>query len=238
MERNPFERHKDPESLDIYVPSQEDLETKEFAFLHKKYVENHKKLLPRVLKEDYPFFGLHGTSDKNVELLSKDTDRNRLELATFYEKERNEFFLYKLYAMASYVVVHATKSRHNKGDSKSKGTILVFNIEKNAKNSTHPWEHLLSSNDDFVFKIDSPTENRYRKAMVEEDNMLYRTGEHFDVSKELSEGRLKIIKLEDIQQLIKPFERGSKDIAYIVLQRRFRDQEIIKRILDLYREGG
>ena len=36
MKENFVEKHKSPENLDLYIPSQEDLETKDFKFLYEK----------------------------------------------------------------------------------------------------------------------------------------------------------------------------------------------------------
>lgn len=236
MKENFIEKHKNPENSDIYVPSQEDLETKDFKFLYDKLTENHKKLLPRVIEGNYPFFALHGTNSNNTKSLLESEGRHRLELATFYEKEKDEFFLYKLYAMARYVASYADKEDLSKNDSM--GSILVFNVEENNKNSTHVWEHLFPtfSGFSFTFENDSPEEREYRGKLSTKDNLLYRTDAYFDIQKELSKDTLKVIQLEDFQQLVKKFKRGSQDLAYELLKGRFRDQKIIEEIFKIYKK--
>jgi len=236
MKEDFIEKHKNPENSDIYVPSLDDLETKDFQFLYKKLIENHKKLLPRIIESDYPFFALHGTNNKNAKSLLEAKGRHRLELATFYEKEKNEFFLYKLYAMARYVASYADKEDLSKKDSM--GSILVFNVEENNKNLTHEWEHLFPtlSGFSFTFENDSPEEKEYREKLSTKDNLLYRTDAYFDIQKELSNDTLKVIQLENFQQLVKKFKRGSQDLGYELLKGRFRDQKIIEEIFKIYKK--
>lgn len=236
MEKNFFEKPKNPENLDFYVPTLEDLETKDYKFLCEKLAENHNKILPKIIEGNYPFFALHGTNSENTKSLLKAKGEHRLELATFYEKEKNEFFLYKLYAMARYVTAYALKNQKDLSKFDLKGNILVFNVEKNDKNSTHKWEHLFPGLDGFGVLLggDSSKEKKYREDLSNRDNLPYRTDEYFDIQKELSSGSLNVIPLEDFQQLADKFERGSKDLGYKILQGRFRDQEIVSRILKIF----
>jgi hypothetical protein len=233
--KNTFENFKNPEKLEIDIPSREDLQTKEYKFLYDKLVENHKKILPKIIEGKYPFFALHGTCHDNMESLLKAKGTFRLELATFYEKEKDEFFLYKLYDMARYVSSYAKMNKKDRTKVDLKGGILVFNVEKEGKNFTHKWEHLLpGSTINIPLGSDSPVEKKYREALERKDNLLFRTDAYLDIQKELISKSLHVIKLDGFEQLVEKFERGSNDLGYKILQERFRDQEIVKQIMNIY----
>ncbi len=237
MEKNFIEKSNNPEGFNIYIPSREDLEKKDFKFLHEKLTENHKKILPKIIEGGYPFFALHGTNSENIKPLLQSKSINRLELATFYQKEKNEFFLYKLYDMARYVTSYAKMNRKDRSKIDSMGSILVFDVEKDGKNLTHEWEHLLpGSNISTKLENDSLTEKKYRESLDNKNNLLYRTDHYFDIQKELFNQSLKIIELEKFQQLVERFKRGSQDMGYKILQERFRDQEIVSQILKIFKK--
>lgn len=222
------------EKIEIYTPTNIDLESQDFEFLHTKLQENHKKILPQITAGNYPFFGLHGTNTEKVNSILQ-SENAHLELATFYEKENNDYFLYKLYAMAGYTASYAIKDKENlQDDRKKEGSILVVNLEKAGKNITFKWEHLKSASSGmFILGADNDNEKMYRDSINDQsENRLFRTDGNFDIKKRFTENLVYEIKFSEFPDLIRPFKRGTEDIGYKIIQDRFRDQEIIKRALN------
>jgi hypothetical protein len=224
-------------SFEIFSPTQEDFETLPIERLHALWEENHKKLKRMLETESPPYFGLHGTSQKNFRQIETGGSCF-VEIATFYEKEyESEQFLYKLYQAALYVSAYA-----NKKDQP--GRIMVFNLEKKGRNITNKWERLASGNSfETELFCDSDEESKHfsdlRKEAKEnplQNDLLFRS----DLSlqgEDFSERFYGSIDFSD-DKLIK-YVSNPKDLAHIVnlariiLKSRFLSQEIIAQTLKL-----
>ena len=134
---------------------------------------NHNALLNYLKSVEVPYFGLHGTSTKNLKSIL-DEKSGTFEMGTFYDKKIDEKRLFQLYSLCKYVSIYATRD-----DDKS-GEIMVFNLEKDDKNFTLEWEKLNTPISlSFLLKSDTNKESKNFTAFENPENMLWRTGCRF-----------------------------------------------------------
>jgi len=221
---------EEPLSFEIHSPTQEDFETLHIEKLHALWKENHERLKMMLKIESPPYFGLHGTSQQNFQQIETEGSRY-IEIATFYEKEyESEQFLYKLYHAALYVSMYANREQP--------GVVMVFNLEKNGKNISFPWEHLLPGNtmpNTLFYDSDEEKKhfsdlNQKLKGDPYQTDLLFRSdlslqhenfNERFSGSINFSDD-----KLRKYVSNLEGYER-------IILRNRFLAQEIVSQILEL-----
>ncbi|MCX6745622.1 MAG: hypothetical protein NTX00_01225 [Candidatus Parcubacteria bacterium] len=218
---------KSIKSSEILSPSQKNFEQLSFEKLHEAWRENHKKLKQELHEAPPPYFGLHGTSEEAFQNIIK-SSKVGLNIATFYEKEyESEQFIYKIYASALYVSSYAIIS-------KSPGRIVVFNLEKDGKNITHPWEKLKPGNSmHYLFDEDSEEEEQHLSALDKPGGLLWRS-DLFLGGKDFSERFAGSIDLnsDELRKYLSKLNDPWRDI----MRNRFLAQEIITRALHLLAE--
>jgi hypothetical protein len=217
-------------SFEIFSPTQNNFETLPVEKLHELWRENHEKLKKILHDSNPPYFGLHGTSQENFQQI-KARGSYSVEIATFYEKEyESEQFLYKLYQAALYVSMYANR--------KQPGRIMVFDLEKDGKNMTNPWERLKGG---IIFSAqllcDTDEEKKHLSDLQQKskedpyhNDLLFRSdlglrdegfNKRFSGSIDFSDGQLS------------KYVSNLEDIARIILRNRFLSQEIIAQTLKL-----
>lgn len=210
----------------IWIPSKNDFEQLDYIMLHEKCEENHKKIFKFFMENNFPYFGIHGTSKESA-LKIENSKNNTLEMATFYEKEKNEFFLFKLYTAVNYVIQYA-KVKGNHILTKD-GNILIFNLEKNSKNKTIKWEHLLSRGgaEKYALDGDSDAEIEFRQKLEKTENSFFRTLGELEKNDFVGS-----ISMTDFDYF---FEKLDLDQGKIILRQRLLNQIITDKILKMIR---
>ena len=149
-------------------PDKEDFSNRKAEELINLWRKNHRIIFDYLKSVDTPYFGLHGTNKENLEAIHK-SKRGHFELATFYDKEKTEMRLFQLYNLCDYVHAYALKNN-------SSGGILIFNLEEEGRNITHPWEHLKpGSGLEQVLTLDSDIETKMFESFRHKNNLLWRT---------------------------------------------------------------
>lgn len=174
----------EPEKIKIEIdsPRFEELREADLETLHNRWRTNHIKLVELIKQIQLPFFGLHGTSRINLEgILEKKNPY--INLATFYEKDTSEKFLYQLYSALLYTYSYTRErspAQKQSSGQVGRGGVIVFNLEEDSENITHPWEHLLPGGGDyFTLNFDSETETSFWDSLSNSHNLLFRTDHSF-----------------------------------------------------------
>jgi len=194
---------------------------------------NHRIVLEYFMSAKLPYFGLHGAPKASVEGILKER-KARLEMGTFYYKEKSEFRIYQFYALCSYVSNYCKEPNNS---HETEGGIFVFDLEgEHGENITFRWEHLLSSGLEFIAS-DYDTEEE--KKMLwnfdflnpeNNNNNLWRTEDVFyddkfetrfkgvvtrsdlkRVEKDVTGRRIALYRLDAQYNLAKVFDRISQE---------------------------
>jgi hypothetical protein len=218
----------------FYNPDYASFDSGNLEELVEKWRANHQELLSHIESGTIPFFGLHGTprvdATHGLEGLLESRQGN-LEMATFYEKDLSEKFLYQLYNAAIYTSVYAKARNSQPG---SLGGILIFDLEQDGKNITDEWEHLKPSAGTSTLVTDSQSESEYFESMGENENLLYRTDQLFsqELFDECFRGFVDLGKLEQYMKSIPP-KPDMEELARSILQLRFFAQQIVKQAFSM-----
>lgn len=224
--------------IDLETPTSEEFNGDYEDFLKKaipQWRSNHKKLLKIVKEGKFPFFGLHGTPSMNMAQILE-SHKCGIEMATFYKKNKEEDFLYKLYYACIYVSNYAFERgvHHKPILDRSPGGILVFNLENEDKNITNSWENLAyGSTMSTSLTIDSSEESKNFLAMKHLENLPFRTDYEFNEDK-FDRCFKGVVRISDLEKYFKPSSiSDSSKIARLVIKDRFLAQEILARVLEL-----
>ena len=152
MDRKKFSPEK--EKLHFAFPDAMEFQELSFGELHKKWSANDQKFREIIRDRHIPFFGVHGAPKRAINGLCQ-SENGSIEIATFYHRPDDvSEYLANLYAMCGYSINYA----FNRGEAKKDpGGLLILNLEKNEKNITFPWEHLLGTNGALEFTL--PNDN-------------------------------------------------------------------------------
>lgn len=234
----PIKRNLEASDVRIRIdsPSYEEFNNSDFeSFIQKailQWRENHKRLLRVVKSGKFPFFGMHGTSGSNLSQILKD-QRGNFEMATFYEKDKTEEFLYGLYHASFYTSSYAHDSRSQGKPGRDPGGILVFNLEKEGKNMTWEWERLFPGALITSLSFDKKDEGKAFESLRERENLLCRTEDTFspEVFSHCFKG---VIKMSDLEKYFTPLTtQDTTTIARTVIRIRLLSQEILARAFEL-----
>jgi hypothetical protein len=141
---------------------------------------NHGIMLDYFASNNFPFFGLHGTTKDGLAAILKTKDAG-VQLGTFYDKNKDEFRLFQLYALCSYVSGY---SRDQNREPESQGGVLVFDLQSNDRNITYPWENLFGCNGlGYPLVFDTEEHREMFDKLGDSKNLLYRTADRFQGEK-------------------------------------------------------
>jgi hypothetical protein len=205
--------------------------------------ENHQTFLRYLKETPIPYFGIHGTSEENLNNILK-SKNGSLNLVTFYDKTRSEKRLFQLYHGCLYASSYAFNTTRSRD---SPGGILVFNLNGlGDKNVTHKWEKLLPGGSFGELDFDTKRESRYFKIVDDEENLLWRACHPFSDRLEddkdmktkfgFSEHFRGIIGYDEFKRYISKLEFGYFEwYARGYLRTRHHAQHVLKRALELVR---
>ena len=196
--------------------------------LYNIWRRNHNVMLDYVLSEEIPFFGLHGTTEEGITGILKDGKSEIINLATFYDKVRDEFRLYQFYAMCAYVSNFTRKE----GMGHHQGKVMVFNLEKNERNPTMDYKYLAGTGGlDWDLTLDTETEAEYLRKLKDEKQRLRRTMQGFRSIDSFEKSYLGAI---DVSRLRKTKEGEEMDeFAKSIILRRIDSQYDLAKVFDL-----
>jgi len=224
-----------PEAEVFYNPDYASFDSGNLEELIVQWRANHQELLSHVESGALPFFGLHGTpridDTHGLEGLLHSRSGN-LEMATFYEKDLSEKFLYQLYNAALYASTYAKERNSQPG---TLGGILVFDLEQDGKNITDKWEHLKGGTGvESSLLSDSESEAEYFKSMRKEENLLYRTDYPFSQD-EFNERFRGFVDLEKFEDYMRPITLKPEmvELARTIIRLRFFAQQILKQVFEM-----
>lgn len=212
----------------------EDFEQRPFEEVNGLWLQNHDVFLDHIQSEEIPYFGLHGTNGDNLNAILE-SKKCRVNMATFYDKEKSERRLFQLYGMCDYVS-HYTKN--NGQPNGLPGGILVFDLESNGKNITLPWEKLFGGTFNSTVASDSEKTEEYFESLDRSENLLWRSDHPF--LKNHSENRYSFTErykgtiLMDKEKVGEDLEGlGMRAYGMAVLRHRIRAQHILSESLKL-----
>lgn len=216
------------QSIGFVSPERYELVEKAPELLWKGWRKNHKAIRAVVQAGRFPFFGLHGTSADSYDSI-KSADKAYLEIATFYNKSKDELFSYQLYHLADYATGYAELRSEHKSEP---GIIAIFHLEDDERNITIPWERLLSGSGlmpGAELSFCSSKENKNFKLLDQRENLLFRTDMYFKSVDDYLAGD---IRLDELQKYFEANGLTAKvEIGKIILIRRLQAQEVVMRAL-------
>lgn len=208
---------------EIVIPGHVELAEDTNKELHSLWRRNNKILIQRLLKEKLPFFGLHGTSKPRLQSIEQ--KGGYFNIGTFYKaKQEPKELLATLYMMANYT----SDTLYTDKEGEGLGGLIIVKCGEN-ENETSQWEPLRRPQMPLTFDskpeiklisdvaqnawrstigISGKNDNAYKGTYACKENLYSDFGEMPDCD----------------------------SFAKVVMQTRFRCQDIVRHCMDLFKE--
>ena len=172
-----------PKLGDFHFPTEKELNEPTGKELIELSKNNHHKLIELLSSGVHiPCFGLHGTTNENLDAILRDK-KGHTEISTFYERPSDPVvFLADLYVMCDFVRPYAFSSFNRQRKGSNPGGVLIFNLEsEKRKNITFSYEPLKGGSPAFKYMF-------YEGSTPEEVQAAEKFAKLVDNNQERSEG--------------------------------------------------